>query len=247
MVLGRAQYLHALDVETHRMVSAVQEGLQVPVLACPGWTVGHVLAHVGRGYNWIGEMARERALEPTPMRPQDHSFDPRDPTITFWFEASFARFRDTLESMHEDEPMWSWSGEKRAGFWLRLMAHETAIHRVDTQSAHGEPEPIAAELAADAINGMLAWFLPDCRSNSLLPSRGERYSFCQTDGGDYWLLTFEGNSVSVRREPDEADVTIEAPASDILLFLWHRLPPERLPASGNRQLLERYRDLVPSW
>jgi predicted lipid carrier protein YhbT len=127
------------------------------------------------------------------------------------------------------------------------MTHETAIHRVDTQSAHGEPEPIAADLAADAINGMLAWFLADCRSNSLFPSRGERFAFHQTDDGGCWLLTFEGNNVSVHREPDKADVTIEAPASVILLFLWRRLAPDQLPASGHRHLLGRYHDLVPSW
>jgi uncharacterized protein (TIGR03083 family) len=105
--LDKAQYLDALDVETRRVVSTAREGVHAPVPACPGWAVGHVLAHLGRAYNWIGEMVREQAREPIPMRPQDHSFDPLNPEITAWFETSFARFKDTMESTREDEPVWS--------------------------------------------------------------------------------------------------------------------------------------------
>jgi uncharacterized protein (TIGR03083 family) len=243
--MEKAQYLDALETNTQGMLAVGREGLSAAVPTCHGWTVGHVLAHVGRAYNVFGEMIRNRSQQPPLPRPNEHSFDPRDPGIIPWLEESFSRYYDTMRSTDMDEPVWSWSGDNRAGFWLRLQAHEAAIHRTDAQSAHGEAEPIAGELAADAINGMLDWFLPHHRSFSLFPSRGERYLFRRTDGSDTWLLDFGGNGVEVHREPGEADVTVEAPGSDILLFLWNRLPPARLSPSGDRRLLERYRDLAP--
>lgn len=58
-------------------------------------------------------------------------------------------------------------------------------------------------------------------------------------------MTFAGNEGEVRRESGEADVRVEASASDMVLFLWHRLPSDRLLAAGNRDLLEHYHDLAP--
>jgi len=81
----------------------------------------------------------------------------------------------------------------------------------------------------------------------LFPSRHERYLFRQSDAKAAWRFTFDGNQVRVDRDATEADVTVEAPGSDILLFLWNRLPPQRLSTAGNRRLLARYHDLVPSW
>lgn len=92
---------------------------------------------------------------------------------------------------------------------------------------------------------MVDWFLPMHRSFSVPPSRDGRYLFGLADGREQWLVMFAGNEVGVRRERGEADVRVEASASDILLFLWRHLPPDRLSTSGNRDLLARYHDLAP--
>lgn len=243
--MDKPQYLDTLATNSQGLLTAARQGLDGRVPACPDWTVGHVLAHVGRAYNAFGEMIRTRSQQPIAPRPNDHSFDRRDPAIIPWFEASFDRYVETMRNTDVDESVWGWAGDNRAGFWLRLIAHETAIHRTDAESAHDEPKPIEADLATDGINGMLDWFLPRSRAFSLFPSHGERYLFRRADGDEIWLVTFTEDGVMARREAGNADVVIEAPASDLLLFLWHRLPPERLPAKGDRRLLTHYRDLVP--
>ena len=243
--MEKQQYLNALERNTEAMVAVARKDLSAAVPTCPGWTVGHVLSHVGRAYNWMGEMVRQRAEQALPPSPDEFSFDPRDPGVIPWLEESLARFYGTMKETDPDQPVWSWAGDNRAGFWLRLEAHETAVHRADVELALGEAEPIEPTLAADAVNGMVDWFLPRLRNISLLPSRGERYLFRQTDGDQQWLLTFGKNGVTVSRELAESDVTVAGPASDILLFLWHRIPAERLSSEGNPDLLERYRDLVP--
>jgi predicted lipid carrier protein YhbT len=49
----------------------------------------------------------------------------------------------------------------------------------------------------------------------------------------------------VRREHAKGDVAVRAPASDLLLFLWGRIPPDRLEVMGDTALLPRWFELVP--
>jgi uncharacterized protein (TIGR03083 family) len=217
----------------------------LPVPACPDWTTGHVAAHVGRAFNWVREIVETRAQNPVSIRPNDHSHDPADPDLPAWFHDSTVRFLDTMSSAGADEPVWSWSGDQRVIFWIRLMAHEAAIHRCDAQSALPEHEPIPTTLACDAIDGVLGWFLPGFRGFSLLPSRGESYLLEATDAALYRLIRFEGNDVKIESGIRDTDVGLRGSASDLLLFLWHRLPADRLEAEGNVALLQRFFDLAP--
>jgi predicted lipid carrier protein YhbT len=126
------------------------------------------------------------------------------------------------------------------------MSHETALHRVDAQSAHSCVEPIAEPLARDAVDGALDWFLPDARAGSLYPGKGESYLLRQTDGDGVWLVRFPANEAVVSRQSGPADLELAGIASDILLFLWRRAPADRLQLGGNPSLAERFHDLAPS-
>src|SRR5205807_7506364 len=110
-----------------------------------------------------------RARGPLPIRPDDHACDRADPGVLAWFDRSLERLAATLRATDPDEPVWSWSADRRAGFWLRLLAHETALHRWDAQLAHGEPAPIAGERARDFVDFTVDHWLPACRAGSHLP------------------------------------------------------------------------------
>lgn len=58
-------------------------------------------------------------------------------------------------------------------------------------------------------------------------------------------MRFEGAGMEVRREDGRSDVTIWGSASDLLLFLWHRIPASRLEIVGDRSMVERYFEFVP--
>jgi uncharacterized protein (TIGR03083 family) len=243
--MDHGDYLAALQADAALLREAARQGRDILAPSCPGWTAGHLLVHVGRAYNWVAEIVGAHAQGPVPIRPDDHAFDRADPGVFAWFDQSLDRARATLAAAAPDAPVWSWSADRRVGFWLRLLAHETALHRWDAQLAHGAPAPLAGEQARDYIDFTLDHWLPACRAGSHLPSRGESYHLHRTDGAGEWTLRFGHNALAVAREHARGDVALRGPAADLYLFLWHRLPAERLEVLGDRAVLDRFFELVP--
>lgn len=211
----------------------------------PGWTVGHVVVHVGRAFRWMEGMVRERVQSPTSSSPNEAAHDRLAPDLLPWFEESLGRFLSTMRATDPDEPVWSWSGENRAGFWIRLQAHETAIHRTDAQSAFGPPDPVEEPLARDAIDGLLTWFVPRARARTLLPCTGKSLRFEELGGSHLWSLRIDDAEATLLRREEHPDVIVRGSASDLVLFLWQRAPLGGLEVEGDRKLAERYPELVP--
>ncbi|MFD0382966.1 hypothetical protein ACFQ2B_13110 [Streptomyces stramineus] len=76
---------------------------------------------------------------------------------------------------------------------------------------------------------------------------GERFRFRQTDGPGRWTAHFEGGDVRLTEGEDGGwDVELSGTASDLMLFLWQRIPVgERLRVAGDQTVLDRYFTLVP--
>lgn len=155
------------------------------------------------------------------------------------------QFLSTMKATDPDEPVWSWSGENRAGFWMRLQAHETAVHRTDAQSAFGPPDPVEAPLARDAIDGLLTWFVPRARVMSPLPCAGKVLSFEERDADYLWSLRIDDMQAVLEPPTEHPDVIVRGSASDLLLYLWQRPPVHCLQIEGDQELAERYPELVP--
>ena len=238
-------YLAAIDADVATLVAAARRGLDAPVPSCPGWTAGHVVVHVGRAYRWIGEIVATHAQTPLTPTPNKHAFDRADPGLFDWFEQSYQGFRAALIEAPYDVPVWTWSSDHSAGFWLRVMATETALHRYDAQLAQARAEPVAPEAARAAIDFTLDNFLPHWRRASLLPSRDESYHLHRTDGEGEWLLRFDEEDVTVSREHARAAVALRGTASDLLLFLWRRGSAAPLEVLGEAALVERFFELAP--
>jgi uncharacterized protein (TIGR03083 family) len=127
-----------------------------------------------------------------------------------------------------------------------MMTFETVVHRWDAQAARGEPEPVPSTLAADGIAQTFEVMLPmRRRAGQAPPGSGERYRFAPTDMDRTWLARFDSEGVTVSTEPGDADVTLRGTASDLFLFLWQRVPAERVSIEGDAALLDRYFELVP--
>jgi uncharacterized protein (TIGR03083 family) len=128
---------------------------------------------------------------------------------------------------------------------MRLQAHETAIHRTDAQSAFGRPDPIAPELARDAIGGLLTWFIPHGRTRTLLPCRNKALRFEEAGGESIWQLRIDDATAQLEAAAGSPDVTVRGDVSDLALYLWQRTGLERLQVEGERELAERYKELLP--
>jgi uncharacterized protein (TIGR03083 family) len=243
--MEKQDYLDAARRETDGLREAARTGIDAPVPSCPGWLVGDVLAHVGQAMNWMAEIVETRSQTPLRPRTNDHGYDWHAPGAEGWFIGARDRFLSVLGNTDPEEPVWSWAGDNRAVFWLRLETMEAAIHRWDAQGAHGRPDPIDTALAMDAIDATIRWFLPVRRTRSSLPDSGERYRFDQTDGPGRWLIRFANGTVEPGPGGEAADLVLSGPATDVLLFLWSRVPAPGVDVENRSDLLQRLIRLIP--
>ena len=262
-MLDKSTYREAFHRDAAALASAARRGLAAPVPSCPGWTVATLVTHLTGIYAHRVKLVRVRAQENVVQAYEDLDLPPElkdwfdaehedlskmPPGLLDLFERTAAELEAVLWSVEPDEPVWTWwAADQTAGFWQRRMAQETAVHRWDAQLAHGQTEPIEAQLACDGIDEVLDVMVPMRRhwAQSTRTGAGESYHFHRTDGPGEWLVRFEPDRVVITREHARGDVAVRGAASDLLLFLWHRIPADRLDVFGDAALLERFFELVP--
>jgi uncharacterized protein (TIGR03083 family) len=259
-------YLDAIHSGAERLAGAAAVGeLSAPVPSCPGWAVADLVAHTGAVHRVWTYHLQERKQEPTSRFPLEilagvpgieawadamlrgqQEEAPRSPELIPWFLHGARRLEETLRATDLEEPIWHWSGDNRALSHYRMMAFETAVHGWDAERARGTEAPIPAPLAADGIGHTFEVMVPMRRRAREAPSgQGECYRFAPTDVEESWLLSFDPDGVEVITEPRDADVTVRGTASDLFLYLYHRVPPDALSVEGDAALLDRYFELVP--
>jgi predicted lipid carrier protein YhbT len=124
---------------------------------------------------------------------------------------------------------------------------EATVHRWDAQNAHGVTTLIDPVIARDGIDQHFEVQIPAARNwGKPIQGTGELYHFHRTDGDGEWLVQFQGDEVTVRHEHGKGDVAVRGTLEDLFLWLWGRIPADRLEIYGDASLLPRYRELVPS-
>lgn len=225
----------ALRAEGQSLAHAAARDLDVPVPACPGWDARQLLNHLGRVHRWATAVVRTRAAE----RPK---FPPRPEVVDVaWFEEGLADLADALEAADPDEVVWTFpGGGGKARFWFRRQAVETALHRMDVESAFGPPGPVDVELALAGIDEMLDVYLAPRRGDL-----GGTVHFHTTDSahGEWTVLDDpDGPGLMIGHGHEKGDVALRTTAGDLLMWLWGRpVPEDRLEVFGDHAILERWR------
>ena len=158
-----------------------------------------------------------------------------------WYSAGLDRLIATLSGADLEAKVWNWSERDfRVGWWVRRMAHETAVHRVDGELAAGPAAPVDADLAADGVDEWVDVIVgPDDAAQ--IKGDGEVIHLHRTDGDDGWMLTVTPEGLETSRgHPDHPSTVIRAPASDLLLVLWRRIPRQDVTVEGDIALLDRF-------
>jgi uncharacterized protein (TIGR03083 family) len=207
----------------------------LPVPTCPEWDLGELLVHVGTGHRWAAAMVDART--PTWLRPDELDLAvPGDRAdLADWIRAGGTLSRTVYENAEASTPVWSWTEDHTAGFWLRRMVHETVVHRCDAAAAVGVRADIATDLAVDGIDEWLTILpaLADAENLEVPAGDGDVLSFVATDADRSWQL---GSAVAGATPA----VTLAAPASELLQVLYRRLDPG--PTHGDRTVLLRWLD-----
>jgi uncharacterized protein (TIGR03083 family) len=225
--------------------AAARTGLDEPIPTCPDWTMRNLLQHVGDVHRWAAaHIAERRALGIRDVAGIAGPL-PDDDDLLGWFRDGHAALVRTLESADPDVQCWTFlPAPSPLAFWARRQAHETAIHRADAESPGGRFTPFDPAFAVDGVNELVRGFLVRAAGDPL----GEPTWLLRvraTDTGDEWLARVGDQAIDVLADGGEpADCTVATTASDLHLFLWNRLPAERVSVEGDASLLDRWRDVA---
>jgi uncharacterized protein (TIGR03083 family) len=234
--MERARYLDLLRSDGAAMHAAAGD-VAAPVPTCPGWTVADALNHTAEVYEHKIAAIEGRGTKPDPWPPQwPAGRDPRE-----WFADAHARIVALLEKTDPADPSWTWwPDDQTAGFWVRRMAQETAVHRVDVQSAYGAPGPVDADLAVDGVDEVLVMMLSGDWSS--LPQPDLNGTVAVATGGRTWRVAMMPEEVTVEESDGDAEATVSGEPGDVLLWLWGRAGDERVTFGGDRDAARRFRE-----
>ncbi|MCX5264128.1 maleylpyruvate isomerase family mycothiol-dependent enzyme [Streptomyces sp. NBC_00199] len=240
-----ADFIEILDREGRALADAAAEaGPDAKVVTCPGWQVRDLLRHTGAVHRWATSFVAEGH---TGFRPVEEPPELDDEALGDWFRAGHRRLVDTLSTASPDVRCWHFlPGPTPLAFWARRQAHETAVHRVDAESARGRDleetgREFTAEFAADGVDELLRGF--HARDRSRVRSEEPRALRVRaTDTADaVWSVRLSSQPPVTRRGADgPADCEVSGPAALLYLSLWNRLP---LPAvTGDAALATLWRE-----
>jgi uncharacterized protein (TIGR03083 family) len=226
-------WVAAIERESAALVDAATSlGTDVP--ACPGWDVAELVRHVGSAHHNAARIVGER-LQEHPSRAELQAPEGVDPVD--WLTASTAALAEVLRATDPATPVWTFGSDGTAAFWARRMAQETMVHRVDVEQATGRPSVLDRELADDGIDESLHVFVPMLARADAGPSGGEL--LLHALDGRSWVLRFDVGSVAVDADHRQADACVQGSASDLLLWLWGRVPTDTLTLYGDPALPDR--------
>jgi len=235
MPLDAETYRRAVHDEAAALVAAAEQaGLDARVPSCPDWDVAALLGHIGRVHRWAAAcLAANELVSPADLEA------PPDGDALLGFVRDGARALGVALDRPADDPTFTFAPPPTVGFWQRRQAHETAMHRVDAEQAAGAASPVDGDLAADGIDEWLA--LLSHRPTQLPPTgSGETLHLHCTDRPGEWLLRRSPDRFEIERVHGKGDVAVRGPASDLLVVLLHRAPPETVEVLGARPVLDAF-------
>jgi uncharacterized protein (TIGR03083 family) len=231
--LIEVDWFAALEHDTEALeVAARAAGPDATVPGCPGWTVTDVLEHTGsvlyRASLIIGERRERRPHRSETTAPPGDPFG--------WYEKGRGAIIPVLRAADPTADYWTFRGPNPLRWWLRRLASETAVHRVDAEQAAGWDVAVDPAFAADGIDEKLETYLPVIARQQPL-ERSVTVVLRADDVGSAWTVTV-GDEVTVARREEPAAATVAASAADLYLWLWQRAPDGRVSVSGDATAVE---------
>lgn len=226
-----------------------EDGLSTSVPSCPGWTMLDLVGHLAAMYRSV----RSHVSRGVTSRPESAGATPPEELPTGaaaiqWWADEFQELLTLLDGLEPQMPAWNWAPQsKQVAFWQRRMAHETAIHRWDAQTAVGRTEPIETKLALDGVSEVLDTWLPAGRRRGPQDRSGV-VQLTATDVGHEWFIRLRGQGVALLdtdtwldHDDHHARALARGTASDLNLALFGRIPFDVLDVSGDVSLLDALR------
>jgi uncharacterized protein (TIGR03083 family) len=235
--MDAAGYLKHLAADGALLSRTATKDLSAPVPLCPGWDVRDAVRHTAEVYEHKMACIALGGARPDPWPPEW----PADQDPIAWFDDAHRRLLETLRTTDPAAPSWTWwPDDQTAGFWVRRMAQETAVHRADVELAFGPPTPVDPELAVDGIDELLVLMLEGDWTGDEAPDLTG--TMAVTTAGRTWTVTMTADRVVVEEGLAKGpEVTVSAQPSPLLLWLYGRAPDDVVGMSGDPRAAGRLR------
>jgi len=205
-----------------------------PVPACPGWTTGDLVAHLGAMHRWAAAIVLSG--QRITVEPSVQATEPLDD----WYAGTATALIAALQAVDPDEPTPNFARvDEVAGFWPRRQLHETCVHRVDLAQALGLPEAdrdVDPQVAADGISEVVRVFGARMTERGRRPHVDAPIRLVATDVERSWIVAPDEDDPQAppRIVPREIDVEGEAvgTATELYLALWGRVPAAVVAPTG---------------
>jgi uncharacterized protein (TIGR03083 family) len=224
--------LHECLREDFRLLRAAVErsDSKARVPSCPDWTVADLAEHVAKVYMHKAECIRLGAF------PDEWPREiPTDPVAAL--DENFADLENQFSAHSPGDHAATWhEPDQTVGFWIRRMAQETVIHRIDAELGAGTAvTPVPDDLALDGIDehlklflgyGSIAWA---DEIGELLSAPDERPILVHTDNGASWTVSAHPTGITAAdfedgeaAGPADFALTVSGSPEAVLRWLWNR-------------------------
>jgi uncharacterized protein (TIGR03083 family) len=235
--LSLARYAERIEEDSALLARLLGEsGSDRSVPTCPGWSMEELVRHLGAVHRWALTYVSQGREEmfPQPTEEQMLASGPGREELATWLRLGAAELAAALRQSPPDLRCWSFlPAPSPLIFWARRQAHETAIHRVDGERALGTARPLPADFAADGVSELLLGFAH--RGRRRLRREKELAAVLEAeDTGDRWRFAATPGGLEVESGPSlSAPTTVRAPANQLYLLTWNRIPLEAVACDGS--------------
>lgn len=234
-----ARWRDGLIAATGRLAAVATGAPDVDVPTCPGWSVARLSVHTGRIHRWVADaLAAPDGVE-VPAAPRPDA----DADLGAWLTDGCSIVLDALDAAGPDGRVRAPGWDQSATWWRRRLCHETTVHAWDAQAAVGVPDPVPTPLAIDGVDEVVDVLLPGAFDSGAF-GPGATLHLHATDppeiAGGEWLITVDASGVHTERRHAKGDVALRASASDLLVWVWGRLPTTALETFGDVDVAERF-------
>ncbi len=228
--------------EARLLRQAAAANLDGRVPTCPDWNGAQLLHHCTQVYDGVTNGMKANAAPDWPP-PERIGKD----TAT-GFDAAVADLSATLNVGQPGDRTWTWHGpDQTVGFWIRRMALETVVHRIDAELIDGgspkvNNEDLALEGIDEFVTVMLAWYSVDGNEevrDILEALQGLRIGLKAPQRS--WTLAIAPDGIDVENDvSDDTDAIVSADPSDLMLWLWKRVSTESVDVVGDMAAVDRF-------
>jgi len=242
LLVDNSRFLECMAGDYSRILAVVPGHLGNRVPTCPEWTVDNLTRHVAETYLHKVYSMRDGGKPQVWPLPGLADEEPVE-----LLERAYRELVEEFGARSPEDVVGTWYGpDQTVGFWVRRMAQESVVHRIDAELGAGAAvAAIPDDLAVDGVDELLKVFVAFAvgewpedfvdewpKDASGAPGTPRSRSYAIVTEGASWLVNAGPGRFGVAGGPGEtvdagtADVVVRGTPAALLRWVWNRESPD---------------------